>query len=192
MRETEDFDAFYAATSRRLVGQIFAMTGDLSEAEDAVQEAYARAWHRWPSIRDYQNPEAWVRTVACRIALNSWRKARNRLTAQLRSGRNAELSGLSPDLVALVSALRKIPEAQRRVIVLHYLVDLSIDQIALEIGVPVGTVKARLARGRRALAPLVSEFDDGGPRHRARVVAAPQRNADFHRSTPDREAPTHA
>jgi DNA-directed RNA polymerase specialized sigma24 family protein len=39
MRSTEDFDAFYAATSRRLVGQLFAMTGNLSEAEDAAQEA---------------------------------------------------------------------------------------------------------------------------------------------------------
>jgi RNA polymerase sigma-70 factor (sigma-E family) len=192
MRETNDFDAFYAATSRRLVGQVYAMTGDLSEAEDTVQEAYTRAWHRWPSISGYQDPEAWLRTVAFRITVNSWRKAKNRLTAHLRSSRNSELSGLSPDLVALVSALRKIPEAQRRVIVLHYLVDLSIDQIALEVGVPTGTVKARLARGRRALAPLVSEFDDDGPRHRARVGAVPQRSAEFHKTSPDREAPIHA
>jgi RNA polymerase sigma-70 factor (ECF subfamily) len=192
MRATDDFDAFYSATSRRLVGQVFAMTGDLSEAEDAVQEAYTRAWHRWPSISGYQDPEAWLRTVAYRITVNSWRKARNRLTAHLRSSRNSELSGLSPDLVALVSALRQIPEAQRRVIVLHYLVDLSIDQIAMEVGVPTGTVKARLARGRRALAPLISEFDDGGPRHRAHADAARRRNTDFPKPSPDREAPTHA
>jgi RNA polymerase sigma-70 factor, ECF subfamily len=42
MTKADDFDMFYAATSRRLVRQIFAMTGDLSEAEDAVQEAYGR------------------------------------------------------------------------------------------------------------------------------------------------------
>jgi len=48
MPKADDFDMFYAATSRRLVRQIFAMTGDLSEAEDAVQEAYIRAWRRWP------------------------------------------------------------------------------------------------------------------------------------------------
>jgi RNA polymerase sigma-70 factor (ECF subfamily) len=192
MRETNDFDAFYAATSRRLVGQVFAMTGDLSEAEDAVQEAYARAWQRWSSISDYHDPEAWLRTVAYRITVNAWWKAKNRLAAHLRSSRHTELSGLSPDLVALVSALRKIPEAQRRVIVLHHLVDLSVDQIALEIGAPTGTVKARLARGRKALAPLVSEFDDDAPRHKARSADAPRRNPELQRTSPDREAPTHA
>src|ERR1039458_2570885 len=113
MPKADDFDMFYAMTSRRLVGQIFAMTGDLSEAEDAVQEAYIRAWRRWPRIRAYDDPEGWLRVVAYRITVNSWRKARNRLTAH-RAGRPAEVPGLSPDLVALVSALRKIPEEQRR------------------------------------------------------------------------------
>jgi RNA polymerase sigma-70 factor, ECF subfamily len=170
MTKADDFDMFYAATSRRLVRQIFAMTGDLSEAEDAVQEAYIRAWRRWPRIRAYDDPEAWLRVVAYRITVNSWQKARNRLTAH-RAGRPPELPGLSPDLVALVSALRKIPETQRRAIVLHHLAGLSVEEIAHETGAPTGTVKARLARGRRALAPLVSEFDDS-PQPGAAIAAA--------------------
>src|ERR1017187_10186671 len=182
MPKADDFDMFYAATSRRLVGQIFAMTGDLSEAEDAVQEAYIRAWRRWPRIRAYNDPEAWLRVVAYRITVNSWRKARNRLTAHRASWRS-ELPGLSPDLLALVSALRKIPESQRRVIVLHHLVGLPVEQIALETGTPAGTVKARLARGRRALAPLVSEFDDD-PRITPRTH--------IRQANPGRETPAHA
>jgi RNA polymerase sigma-70 factor, ECF subfamily len=174
MPEADDFDMFYAATSRRLVGQIFAMTGDLGEAEDAVQEAYIRAWRRWPRIRAYDDPEAWLRVVAYRITVNSWQKARNRLTAH-RAGRHHELPGLSPDLVALVSALRRIPESQRRAIVLHHLAGLSVEEIAHETGAPTGTVKARLARGRRALAPLVSEFDDS-PRPGAPIA---QRKSNF-------------
>ena len=43
---------------------------------------------------------------------------------------------------------------------LYHVANLSIDEIAQELGAPVGTVKARLARGRKALAPLVSEFDE--------------------------------
>jgi RNA polymerase sigma-70 factor, ECF subfamily len=160
MPEADDFDEFYARTSRRLAGQLFAMTGDLNEAEDAVQEAYIRAWQRWPRIQGYHDREAWIRTVAYRISVNAWSKARNRLTAHHRASRHAEQPELSPDLLTLVSALRKIPEPQRRVIVLHHLVGLSIEEIAAETGAPAGTVKARLARGRKALAPLVSDFDE--------------------------------
>lgn len=50
MRDSSEFDAFYAASSPRLVNQLFAMTGNLGEAEDALQEAYIRAWQRWPLI----------------------------------------------------------------------------------------------------------------------------------------------
>jgi len=183
MQGVDDFDEFYARTSSRLVGQVFAMTGNLGEAEDAVQEAYIRAWQRWPRIRSYDDPEGWLRTVAYRISMNAWRKARNRLTAQHRATESVELPGLSPDLLALVSALRKIPESQRRVIVLHHLVGLPVEQIALETGTPAGTVKARLARGRRALAPLVSEFDDD-PRITPRTH--------IRQANPGRETPAHA
>jgi len=55
--------------------------------------------------------------------------------------------------------------------VLHYLAGLSVEEIARETGTPTGTVKARLARGRRALAPLVSEFDDS-PQPGTAVAAA--------------------
>jgi hypothetical protein len=53
MEHADDFDDFYAATYARLVGQLYAVTGDLAEAEDVVQEAFARAVIRWPRIRGY-------------------------------------------------------------------------------------------------------------------------------------------
>ena len=194
MGKSEDFDAFYAATSRKLVGQLFAMTGNLSEAEDSVQEAYTRAWQRWSTISGYEEPEAWIRTVAYRISVNSWRKAKNRMTAHHRSSGHDEASELSPDMVTLVSALRRIPEAQRRVIVLYHLVDLSIEQIAQEIGAPSGTVKARLARGRKALAPLVSEQHDETPQSESVVREAdqPSRAAERRIARSETEAATRA
>jgi RNA polymerase sigma-70 factor (sigma-E family) len=163
MRDTAEFDTFYAGTSRRVLGAVYAMTGDLSEAEDAVAEAYARAWQRWDTVRDADSPEAWVRTVASRVAVTSWRKAVNRIRAHERSEpRNRAMPGLSPDHVALVTALREIPAAQRRVIVLHHLVGLTVEEIAREVGSPTGTVKARLARGRRALAEHLTDYSDDG------------------------------
>ena len=69
--------------------------------------------------------------------------------------------------VALVAALRRLPEAQRHALVLHHLCDLPVHAVAREIGVPEGTVKARLSRGRAALAALLASNDapDPGAQH---------------------------
>jgi RNA polymerase sigma-70 factor (sigma-E family) len=157
MRDAEEFDAFYAGSARRVLGQLYAMTGNRSEAEDAVAEAYARAWQRWSTVRDCDSPEAWVRRVASRVAVSSWRKAVNRLRAHHRDAVEQEVAGLSTDHVALVHALRQVPADQRRVIVLHHLVGLSVAEISVEVGAPTGTVKARLARGRKAMAQFLTD-----------------------------------
>ncbi len=158
MRDAEQFDDFYAATSRRVVGTVYAMTGNLAEAEDAVSEAYLNAWDRWATVRNAASPEAWVRRVASRNAVSSWRKAVNRLRAHDRATpHELATDGLAPDHVALVAAMRQIGRDQRVAIVLHHLVGLSVEEVAREVGVPTGTVKARLARGRRALAPHLTD-----------------------------------
>ncbi len=95
MSTEAEFDAFYAATAKRLVATVYAMTGDLAEAEDAVQEAYARAWQRWGRLTPEGDPLRWVRTVASRLAISSWRRTRNRLRAQLRHGTDPDLPGMS-------------------------------------------------------------------------------------------------
>jgi RNA polymerase sigma-70 factor (ECF subfamily) len=157
VRDAASFDEFYAATVRRLTSQVHAMTGDRVEAEDAVQEAFARAWQHWGRVSGYADPEAWVRIVACRINVSTWRKATSRAAAHRRRGQSGELPGVNPDYVAIIDALRQIPAAQRQAIVLHHLVGLSVDEIASQHRLPVGTVKARLSRGRRALRPLLSD-----------------------------------
>lgn len=154
---TQDFDAFYHATSRRLLHQMYGMTGNVDDARECVQEAYARAWQHWRSVAHANDPEAWVRTVAWRIAASRWRKARNGLRALARHGRPEHTQPPSPDHVALVAALRRIPAEQRRAIVLYHLAGLSVAEVATETGVRPGTVKARLSRGRAALAALLSE-----------------------------------
>jgi RNA polymerase sigma-70 factor (ECF subfamily) len=155
----EDFDAFYRASRQRLFDTVRALTGNPAEAQDAVHEAYARAWQRWSKVSRYGDPEAWVRTVARRIAVSRWRKARNRLLAHRRVGAPPPLPGPQPETVALMAALARIPLTQRTAIVLHYLVGLPVAEVAAETGVAVGTVKARLSRGRRALAALLQEED---------------------------------
>lgn len=156
-----DFDAFYAATHRRTIGQIYALTGNLHEAEDCTQEAYARAWQRWASLSsEHGAPEVWVRVVATRLAVSSWRKAVNRLAAHRRQQRVAQVPGMNPDHLAVVAALRRISADQRLAIVLYHYAGLTVEEIANETGASPSAVKARLARGRRALAPLLTEFAD--------------------------------
>ena len=156
MADTESFDEFYRASRQRLFVALCALTGDAGEAQDAVHEAFARAWQRWDSIRGYGDPEAWVRTVARRIAVSRWRRARNRLTAHRRHGPPPALPGPSASSVALRVALARLPVEQRTAIMLHHLCDLPVSEVARETGVPEGTVKARLFRGRRALAELLN------------------------------------
>jgi RNA polymerase sigma-70 factor, ECF subfamily len=64
--------------------------------------------------------------------------------------------------VDLVRALRRLPLAQREVLVLHYVAELAVERVAAELRVPVGTVKSRLARGRAALAQQL-QADVGAP-----------------------------
>ena len=159
----EDFDAFYQASFGRLVGQIYAMCGNVAEAQDCVQEAFVRAWDRRRLLDRGQAPEAWVRTVAYRLAVSRWRRARKAAHPPDR----AHLGGppAEPDVtrVALTRALQQLPVEQRRAIVLYHLVDLSVAEVAREVGVPVGTIKARLSRGRAALAVLLTDVE--GARH---------------------------
>ena len=153
----DDFATFYTATAPSLVRQLHALTGDLTEAQDCVQEAYARAWQRWSTVGRYDVPAAWVRQVACRLATSRFRRQRTGIGVLRRHGPPPDVPGLDPTRVALVAALRQIPEAQRLAVVLHHVAGLSVEEVARETGAPTGTVKARLSRGRAALADLLSE-----------------------------------
>lgn len=186
-----DFDEFYHATYHRVVGQVYAMTGSLTEAEDSVQEAFARAWQNWNKIGEYGDAEAWVRSVAYRISISSWRKAVNRFTAHRREARPEQQAALGPDRMAIMSALGRIPADQRQVIVLHHFLDRSVEEISAETGVPIGTVKSRLARGRRALAPHLSEFAEAAVPASGRAASVHQESVQRKSRTERKENKTH-
>lgn len=166
--DESEFDQFYAASFRRVTAQVYAMIGDLDEATDCVQEAFARAWAHRRKLERAEYPEAWVRTTAHRLAISRWRRrkvaarpADRALSAPLHA------PAVDESYVALIAALEKIPEAQRRALVLHHIADLPVHQVAAEVGVPEGTIKARLSRGRAALAVLLAEDNglQGGVSH---------------------------
>jgi RNA polymerase sigma-70 factor (ECF subfamily) len=160
-----EFDQFYASTAPRLVGQLTAMLGSFAEAQDCVQEAFVRAWLHRKELGVDGSPEAWVRRTAWRVGVSRWRSATAVFRAYVRRGVDSDAPGPTEDHAALVAALRRINADQRRAIVLHHLCDLSVDDVARETEVPAGTVKARLARGRTALAEILAP--DALPTHHA-------------------------
>ena len=146
------FEELFAATYGRLVGLLFAFLHDRAQAEDVVQDALASAWLRWRVLRGYHDPEAWVRMVAFRRAIDHHRRSARQRRALVRLGPPPSLPPVDAQHLDLVRALRRLPLAQREVLVLHYVAELAVDRVASELRLPVGTVKSRLARGRTALA----------------------------------------
>lgn len=161
--DEDEFDEFYTASAQRITSQVYAMIGDRDEAQECVQEAFARAWSHRRTLAGVQHREAWVRTTAYRLAVSRWRRTSR---SRRHPDRSLQGSGVAaaPDetYVAVVAALKMLPEAQRQAIVLHHLADLPVRDVAAELGVPEGTVKTRLRRGRAALATLLA--DDPGSR----------------------------
>jgi RNA polymerase sigma-70 factor (ECF subfamily) len=147
-----DVAELYAAAFRRLVTSLYAVTGDLTEAEEVVQEAFVRAVALGAKFSGVDNREGWVFRVALNVART---RARRRILLERllrREDRMPIVPDRSDDHIALMAALRQLPAGQRYAIALHYLVDLPLDQVAAVLNVSVGTVKSRLSRGRAALA----------------------------------------
>jgi RNA polymerase sigma-70 factor (ECF subfamily) len=145
-----DFEQCYAANYRKLVLQVNAYFGDLEQSQDVVQEAFVRALDRWKKVSTYEDPAAWIRRVAWNLAISHFRHKKV-VTNWLVRQRQENSAGPGPERVALVAALSDIPENQRRAVILHYIGDLSVADIAEQEGVAEGTVKSWLSRGRSAL-----------------------------------------
>ena len=152
------FEAFYAGSARRLLTQLYLVTGDVEEARDCLPEAYARAWLRWDGLhRDVADPFGWVYTVGYRIAVSRFRRRLAFGRALRRTPPTAVVPGPGPEVTAVRDALRTLPAGQRAALVLHYYQGMSVTEIAPLLGITPSAVKARLARGRAALAPLLDD-----------------------------------
>jgi RNA polymerase sigma-70 factor, ECF subfamily len=156
-QDLDGFDLFYEQTSRGLIRQLYLMCGDLSEAQDCVQEAYVRAWQRWPVVSGFDRPDAWVRTVALRMAIGRWRRLNATRRAWSRRSLKTVVAGPQPDGVAVLTALGQLQLPQREAVVLHHLCQFTVKEISDLVGVPEGTVKARLSRGRSHLATVLGK-----------------------------------
>ena len=147
----------FAASYRRLVGQLYGVCGDLTEAEEVVAEAFARAVQHQRTFARLDNPEAWLRTVAVNVSRTRFRRGLRTVSHERAA---AHPPAMTDERLAVMAALRRLPAAQREAIALHYFADLPIHEVAEATSSPIGTVKARLSRGRAALAVLLTDLPD--------------------------------
>ncbi len=153
--DTTRLEDLYASAQRRLVIQIAALTGDVAEAEDLVQEAFGRCLARWAQVAGYDDVEAWVRSVAYNLARSRWRRLKRGAKALARIRRDEARPDPDIENVALMMAVSKLAPGEREAVVRHYLLDQPISTVAVQLGIPEGTVKSRLARARAELAEML-------------------------------------
>jgi RNA polymerase sigma-70 factor, ECF subfamily len=152
-----DFDELYALEFEPVRRAVFLLCGNTQLAEDATQEAFARALARWRRVRAHPVPGGWVTTTAMNVARRQLRKA---------PSMSIEHPVADPDPaggVALRSAIRSLPARQQEAVALFYLLDLPIADVAAAMAVDAGTVKTHLARAREALHRALEEEPEPNP-----------------------------
>ena len=155
--DIDGFEVVYRASYPRLVGQLSVVTTNRAEAEEVVQEAFARLWARWDKVGGYENIEAWVRRVATNVAIGRWRRTVRERPLQEIPGAADDPAGSD---IEVLLALRRIPIHQRSALFLHHVVGLSVEEVADEMSSRPGTVKSWLSRGRASLDGLLSSARD--------------------------------
>jgi RNA polymerase sigma-70 factor, ECF subfamily len=149
-----DFDSFFATYAREIAAIVAMTTRDLSLAEDATQEAMARAYQRWQHVSGLSRPDLWVIGVATRLAIDAWRKRRREvelgLWADTRDGGDLVRSLL------LKWDLEALEPQDRLLVILRHRDGLSNDEIGRLLGKSPNTVAAYLKRARRRLRVVLS------------------------------------
>jgi RNA polymerase sigma-70 factor (ECF subfamily) len=146
MRIDPSFEQMYRAEYGSVFRAVYLLCGDQAMAEDATQEAFARALERWRRLEGRSWAAGWVVTTA----LNISRRALRRRPEPVLVEKNP-----SPDpdeLLDLRMAVHSLPRRQQEAVVLHYLSDLPVEDVARAMGTAPGTVKAHLNRAREAIA----------------------------------------
>jgi RNA polymerase sigma-70 factor (ECF subfamily) len=120
-------------------------------AEDVAQEAMMVAYRRWSTIQGLEHPEAYVRRACANLAVSQFRRrlAEARAFRRTAAPQTIEHVGGPGEFWQLV---RSLPRRQGQVVALHYVLDLSVAEVARTLGVSEGSVKVHLSRARKTLA----------------------------------------
>ena len=160
MDPSRAFTDFYESTKDACLRAVVASGADRATAEDAVAEAYARAWAAWPKVSRHPAPAAWVVRVALNHQVSRWRRRRREVALLATHERTPHLDQIDGDQYDLIKAVAALPERQRQVVALRIFLDLDTSQTSDALGIAPGTVTAHLHRAMttlRSVVPTVTE-----------------------------------
>lgn len=148
----EDFQTFVRRHWSSLMTVAVAVTGSRLDAEDAVQTALSSAYPHWSRIRP-DEALAYLRRSIVNAHISRWRRHRGReITTDAVPERAGDTGTDETDVRhTLLLWLRRLPERQRAVLVLRYLLDLSDEEIATTLGIAPATVRSQAHRGLATL-----------------------------------------
>jgi RNA polymerase sigma-70 factor (sigma-E family) len=155
--DLDDFDDFVAARGRSLIRLAYVLTGDAADAEDAVQDALARALPRWDKIRATADPDAYLRRMVVNANVSRWRRFRRQETpfadvvphGTVADPADTALSGAENR--RLWSAVLALPRSQRVAVALRFHEGLSYAEIADVTDCREATARSHVFRGLAAL-----------------------------------------
>lgn len=152
MRRDDEFAEFFASRFDQARRTAHALCGDWGEAEEIAQHAFVRVYTSWSRVRQ-DTADAYLRTVVTRLFLDSRRRWRRReqVVAEPPETAVPPDTGSAEERPPLLAALQRVPPRQRAVLVLRYVHDLSVDQVAEALRCSPGTVKSQTARGLQTL-----------------------------------------
>ncbi|MDQ1712480.1 MAG: hypothetical protein QOE45_1930 [Frankiaceae bacterium] len=148
----EEFGRFYVTEYPSVAGYCLALTGDPALADELAQEALTEVYVRWTRLR---TPRGYAFRVAVNLARDHWRRRDRELATWADLAAYAAPAGAADGSVW--DAVRRLPEPLREAVLLHYLYDLPVADVATAIRRPAGTVKRRLHEGRALLARALEE-----------------------------------
>lgn len=157
-REEADGAGDYVRAAREHVGDAYRLAGyllgDATEAQDAVQDALVKAWRGWSDLRDRDAFGPWFDRIVVNVCRDRMRRHRTLRMVDLEAAGEIESADVFGSMLAsdeVAGAVGRLGVDQRIVIALRFWQDLSLDQVAERLDVPLGTVKSRLHYALQAL-----------------------------------------
>ena len=175
---TGDHDAFAvlaAAAISRLDGAARLILHDPDQAKDAVQEALVRAWRDLRTLRDPDRFDAWLHRLLVNSCLNEAKRLRRHRfeveLSPLEGPSTVDGASVVADRDELDRGFRRLSPEARAIVVLHHYLDMSLPEVALILGIPLGTAKSRLHRALQQMRASIEADARLGPELAERGLA---------------------